>query len=261
MCAWKIGVMVESLQLGLRRGVEKAAELGADGIQFHGTSDEMQPDRMTTEKRLEFVDFVRDQGLTITALGGDCGKGLLDAETNTWVVPETKAFVDLAVDLGTRVVTAHVGTLPRDEYSEAWRVGVQAAREIADYAANRGVIFAGETGYEAAEVLGRFLEKVGSPGFQINYDPANLVIKGFDHLSGVDVLGEHIVHTHAKDAVRHDDGTFTEVPLGKGAVDFPKYLEKLHAVGFQGFLVIEREVSDRPVEDIAWAVDFLRQFP
>ena len=260
MCAWNIGVVVESFQLGARHGVEKAAELGADGIQLHCTSGDMEPGRMTTEKRLEFADFVRDQGLTITALGGDFGKGLLDAETNEWVVPRTREVVDLAVDLGTRVVTTHVGYLPEDEYSEQWRAGVRAVREVADYAAARGVVFAGETGYEAPEVLHRFLERVGSPGFKINYDPANLVIKGFDHLGGVDVLGEHIVHTHAKDAVRHDDGSFTEMRLGEGAVDFSQYLEKLRRVGFKGFLAIEREVSDRPIEDVAAAVEFLRQF-
>lgn len=260
MCAWKIGVMIESFRLGVKGGIEKAAELGADGFQIYCTSGEMDPDALSTEKRLEFVDFVREQGLIISALCGDLGKGLLDAETNEWVVPTCKRFVDLAVDLRTHIVTTHIGHLPDDEYCDRWRIGVAAVREIADYAANRGVFFASETGGEAPEVLERFLVKVGSPGIRVNYDPANLVMGGYDHLGGVDVLGEYIVHTHAKDGVQHDDGTCAEVPLGEGAVDFPQYLKKLAGAGYSGFLTIEREVGDDPAADISAAVEFLRQF-
>ncbi len=260
MCAWKIGVMIESFRLGTRRGIEKAAELGADGFQIYCTSGDMEPGNLSTEKRLELADFVRDQGLVISALCGDLGKGLLNAETNEWVVPKCKEFVDLAADLGTRIVTTHIGPLPEDEYGEEWRTGVPAVREVADYAANRGVSFASETGAEAPEVLHRFLVRVGSPGIKVNYDPANLVMNGFDHLGGVEVLAEYIVHTHAKDGVRRDDGTCEEVPLGAGGVAFPKYLEKLNGVGYKGFLTIEREGGNDPVSDIAAAVDFLRQF-
>ena len=132
MCAWKIGVMVDSFRLGAREGIEKAAELGADGFQIYCTSGAMEPGNMTTEKRLEFVDFVRDQGMVISALCGDLGAGLLDAEANEWVVPKCREFVDLAMDLGTHVVTTYMGHLPDDEYCEHWRVGVAAAREVAD---------------------------------------------------------------------------------------------------------------------------------
>ncbi len=260
MCAWKIGVMIESFRLGTRAGIRKAAELGADGFQIYCTSGDMEPGAMSTEKRLEFADFVRDEGLVISALCGDLGKGLLDAEANTWVVPKCKEFVDLAVDLGTRIITTHVGTLPENEHDRKWRVGVPAVREIADYAVGRGVSFASETGGEAPEVLRRFLERVGSPGMKVNYDPANLVMNGFDHLGGVEILADYVVHTHAKDGVRLDDGTGKEVPLGEGGVDFPKYLDALDAAGFKGFLTIEREVGDDPVSDVAAAVEFLRQF-
>ena len=44
--------------------------------------------------------------------------------------------------------------------------------------------------------------------------------------------------------------SFLEVPLGTGSVDFPKYLEALTAVGYKGFLTIEREVGKSPEKDI-----------
>ena len=47
--------------------------------------------------------------------------------------------------------------------------------------------------------------------------------------------------------------------LAEGDVDFDVYLPALHNAGFDGFLTIEREVGDNPVDDIAMAVGFLKE--
>ena len=101
---------------------------------------------------------------------------------------------------------------------------------------------------------------VGSPGGRVNYDPANLCMMGFDHLGDVHLLGEYIVHTHAKDGIRNsaNEGGHKEVPLGKGDVEFPSYLAALREIGFDGYLTIERECGDDPVADVAEAVSFLK---
>jgi len=46
----KIGVMVESFRLGFRAGVEKAASLGAAGIQAYATGGELAAHEMTPAK-------------------------------------------------------------------------------------------------------------------------------------------------------------------------------------------------------------------
>jgi len=51
---------------------------------------------------------------------------------------------------------------------------------------------------------------------------------------------------------------FEETPLGKGNVDFDGYLKALKDIGYEGFLTIEREVGDNPVQDIMEAIAFLR---
>ena len=52
--------------------------------------------------------------------------------------------------------------------------------------------------------------------------------------------------------------SFLELPLGQGDVPFPRYLDALRAIGYHGFLTIEREVGDQPEQDIAAAVHFLK---
>lgn len=253
----KVGVMIESFRLGVKGGIKKAAEIGADGFQIYVTGGEMAPWNMSATARKDFVQFVADQGLVISALCGDLGHGFLDASKNDELVAKSKACVDLAVDLGTDVVTTHIGTLPEEEDDPRWKACYEAVLELAAYGESKGVYFATETGPESAEHLLRFLETVPSTGIKVNYDPANFVMAGFDQLGGVKVLRDYIVHTHAKDGVRVD-GRGKEVPLGDGAVDFPAYIALLDEIGYDGFHTIEREVGDDPVSDIVKAVEFLR---
>ena len=53
---------------------------------------------------------------------------------------------------------------------------------------------------------------------------------------------------------------FRELPLGKGAVDFPNYFAALREIDYNGYLTIEREVDTRPVKDISEAITFIKKF-
>ena len=54
----KIGVMVESFRRGFRGGVEKAAALGAQGIQVYATRGDMAPENLVGARRKEFLDLL-----------------------------------------------------------------------------------------------------------------------------------------------------------------------------------------------------------
>jgi len=159
------------------------------------------------------------------------------------------------------VVTTHIGTVPAEENAKK-DVMRKACRELALYADSIGSAFAVETGPETAVVLCEFLDSLGAGGVRVNYDPANLVMcVADDPVKGVHTLGKYIVHTHAKDGIQvtADPVTWEELPLGKGGVKWDDYLLALKAVGFDGFLTIEREVGDSPEADIRMAADFLRE--
>jgi L-ribulose-5-phosphate 3-epimerase len=271
----KIGVLVDNLELPLREGLNKARELGADGFQAYVTHGEMTPENLVGSVLSDLKAFIADLGLEISALCGDLGKGFLDPQANQDVIPRSKEFVDLAVKLGVKIVTTHIGTLPEDENAPQWQVGVAAVRDLAAYAHSKGCVFASETGPEEPTRLLRFLQLVDTPGMGINYDPANLIMLGpFDHIGGVHVLKDYIVHTHAKDGVclmkrESETNDFVELPLGEGGVVFPYYLRALNEIGYDGYLTIERELmrkegakveivpGDR-LGDIARAIQFLR---
>lgn len=284
MTTFKIGVIADSFRKGPRDGVRAAKEVGAEGFQIYAVSGELSPEKMDKEARASFRAYCDGLGLEIAALCGDLGMhGFMDASRNADRILRSKRIVDLAADLGTHVVTTHIGVVPDDRKAPAYGILQTACRELGIYAAARGVTFAIETGPEPAPVLRAFLDDLGVKGIGVNLDPANLaMVGGYDPVDAVRRLGPYIVHTHAKDGRRlkpcsakevytaFADGTykqlvarlggapFIEVPLGEGAVPWDAYLAELKAVGFRGFLTIEREVGTDPAADIAGAVQFLK---
>ena len=278
---FKIGVMADSFRLPPREGIKKAHELGADGLQVYAVHGEICPEAMDAAARQDFKAYCAGLGLEIAALCGDLGgHGFQIADENPAKIERSRAIVDLAVDVGTRVVTTHIGVVPEDESSERFETMRKACYELGEYAASKGVTFAIETGPETADRLKSFLMAVDSKGIGVNMDPANLVmVTGDDPVKAVHTLADYIVHTHAKDgrnlqpcdAERIYAGFaeggieglnfgdyFEEVPLGEGDVDFDAYLAALKEIGFDGFLTIEREVGGDPAGDIKAAIDFLR---
>lgn len=256
MARLKIGVMIESLRLGVRPGIERAAELGLDGFQLYVTGGEMAPENLSRSGRREFRKFVEHSGLAISALCVELG-GYTDRASVDEKIVRTQRMLDLGVDLGVVVHTAHIGRVPEDPAAPERRTLAEALTAICNHAAERGRCFATETGPEDTELLRDFLASIGSEGARVNFDPANLVMNGFDPVRGVADLADLIVHTHAKDGVRHDDGKKEEVPLGQGQVPWERYLAALDEAGFDGYLTIEREVGENPLADIVAAKRFL----
>ncbi|MBQ9851109.1 MAG: sugar phosphate isomerase/epimerase [Clostridia bacterium] len=276
MGRFPIGVIINSFRTDIPTAVKKAAAVGAQGIQVYATSGEMAPENMNAEKRAAFKALVADNGLVISALCGDLGGGFGYKDENPARVEKSKRILDLAKELGTDVVTTHIGVVPADKNHDRYKVMQEACFELSRYADEIGAHFAIETGPETSAMLKEFLDGLGSTGVGVNLDPANLVmVTGDDPAGAVYNLQKYIVHTHAKDGkmlcyrdpeivygIKKDPlvtgDSFIEVPLGEGSVDWTKYLAALEDIGYKGFLTIEREVGDDPEKDIRKAVDFLK---
>ncbi len=272
---FSIGVLADSFRLGVEEDIRKAREVGATGIQLYATSGPLAPESLTPARRGELRDIIASNGLTVSALCGDLGGGFADPAQNKWRVEKSKRIMDLAKELGTHVITTHIGVVPASPDHPRWKILQEACEALGEYGDSVGAYFAVETGPEPAAVLRRFLDSLHSRSVRVNLDPANLaMVTGDDPVRAVGILGEYIVHTHAKDGVLLRAGNpeityrmippdadvgpeFKEVPLGEGSVDFPRYLQALDAVGYHGFLTIEREVGEQPERDIRTAVTFL----
>ena len=265
MRVFEIGVMFGCFRQDFDTGLETARNIGASKLQVGWEWKDLP----ASEQR-DYLKRIQSHGLGVSAVCGDFD-GIRRGDKG--VIELAKKSIDLALNLGTDVVTSHIGVIP-DVHNEQWEKMASLAAPIADYAASVGARVAIETGPESPETLADFIDSINPKGLAANLDPANLaMVGGYDPVEAVYTLRHRIAHTHAKDGIRLSGYTaaqlygglvnpggyvYMEVPLGKGDVNFPRWVAALDEVGFEGVLAIEREVGTSPVDDIALAVSVLR---
>lgn len=277
----KIGVITDCFKKSHIEGIKIAKDLGLDGVQIYATTGEFSPETLTEESKAEYKALLKEKGLVVSALCGDMGGyGFEREEDNAERIEKTKKIVDLAVEFGTKVVTTHIGVIPEDKNNPRYKVMLDALTKCGLYAKEKGVTLAIETGPEKAKTLLAFLIDTKG-GVGVNLDPANFtMVTGQDAVEAVYILKDYIVHTHVKDGKMLDEKQdptevyhafavggvdalnackgFEELPIGKGDVDWKNYLKALKEIGYDGFLTIEREAGDKPIEDITSAVCFIK---
>jgi L-ribulose-5-phosphate 3-epimerase len=264
----KIGAMTTSFRKPFQESLEAAAALHVDGVQIWATNityydpnhpvGELDPDLTGEKERKELLATLKRLNLEISALCGDLGRGFIKPDHLREDVEKTKRMMDLCAALGVKVLTSHIGRIPDDPNSPAWKTAAEALEDVGAHGDAIGVFFASETGPESGADLAKFLRSLKARSIRANYDPANITMRGFDAVQGVYDLGDLIVHTHAKDG--HGPGPNRgEVPLGEGDVDWSRYLKALKDIGYDGYLTIEREVGEDPAADIVTAAGFLRE--
>lgn len=282
----KIGTIVESLKLPLFDGLDKASELGAEGVQIYAVARNGHNLLEYSQRQLrELRQRCQDNNLQVAALCGDLGGyGFRQTDGNPKRVDLSKRLIDIALKLGTNVMTTHIGVVPENTSCQIYSAMAKSLREVGEHAVRSGAYLAIETGPETPEALKYFIEKaVASKGIAVNMDPANLVmVQNTDPAKAVYLLKDHIVHTHAKDGVHiqacnpvkvytafaeggfkqlvaETGELFKETPLGYGGVNWQDYIQALKDINYQGFLTIEREVGSNPVGDIDLAIKFLNK--
>lgn len=262
MGSLKTGAFLSSFRLGFRQSLEQATEIGLAGLQLSSLAGEIDVEKMTAAQAGEIRRLFGDYGLVISAVCGDIGGfAVEDRALAEERIVQTRRIMDNTLELGVAIVQTHIGFIPEDMKGPQVANMIRCLEEIGGYGLDVGLYLATETGPEPAQTMKIFLDRLAVPSIKVNYDPANLVMNGFDAIGGVRQLGDYIVHSHAKDGRREpDEMGRKEQPLGRGEVDFPAYIKAMEDIGYDGFYVIEREVGEDPAGDIREAAEFLSRF-
>ena len=152
----------------------------------------------------------------------------------------------MAAELEIPAVCTHMGFIPENPGDGEYHSFLSAARWLAERFRECGVRLHFETGQETPVTLLRVMGDLGADNVGLNFDPANLLMYGkANPIDALDIVGKYVGGVHAKDGMYPTSGyeLGEEKPLGQGRVNFPAFLEKLQAVGYDGPLTIEREIS------------------
>ncbi len=258
MVPLKIGISIPSLRQPLTKGLMTAARLGAHGVELD-VRGELRPNTLSETGLRQLRKLLEDHSLRVVAVSYPTRRGYQVSEQIEARVAGTKEAMKLAYRLGAPVVVNHVGLVPAESEGTEWNLLVDALSDLGRYGHHVGARLAAQTGSESGADLARLIAALPTGAIGVDLDPGQLLVNGFSPLDAIETLGPHVVHVHATDGVRDlARGRGLEVPLGRGAADYPALLAKLEEPGYRGYFTIARQDAADPVREIGAAVEYLK---
>ena len=262
--------------LGIRGVIDKAAELGFEGIEFVDGGYLDIPD----EEIAAIGAYAREKGLETVDLcvGADLWNG--DTESG---VAALKKNVDKALLLGCKLMRHDVAySLPCRKYgigySDALLALVPACREVTEYAASKGVRTMTENhGYfsQDAERVMSLINGVGHPNFGALVDLGNFMCADEDPAVSVSKLIPYAFHIHAKDFLFKPgteiapDGTWFSTRagnhlrgavIGHGCAKIPQSIGIVKRSGYDGWISVEFEGVEDNLRGIELGLANLKRY-
>jgi sugar phosphate isomerase/epimerase len=260
MNRFKLGIVLETTGLPVRRALQEVSRLGVHGVQID-TAGDLAPDRLTDTGRREFRNLLKTYNLELSALNCPLRRGLDVAENLQPRVEHVRKVMQLAFDLGPRRVIVPLPKVPEDAAAPRALTARESLSALGSFGDRVGTVLALEAGLDSGEKVRDYLTSFDTGSLLVNFDPANFLLNGFDPLASLTALAGKVSHTHARDArAATVSGVAREVPVGAGDVEWMVYVATLESIDYRGFLTVDREAGDDRFADAAAGVRFLKRF-
>ena len=156
--------------------------------------------------------------------------------------------------MGVSDMVIHAGFIPNNPFDPAYASLKTAVELLSAHCEKLGVNVLFETGGESPVTLLRLFTDIGRDNLFINLDPANMLMYGYANpVDALHTVGKYVRNIHGKDGVPPTDPVKlgAETPVGEGMVDFYAMFRKLKALGYDRYIIIEREIEgDQQTADI-----------
>jgi len=265
------------LRLGLIIGVQKDPQAAISKVHDLGLPttqillDDFKPEMLASlRKALESYN-VEATSLVVGGPGpevydfyqGPLTCGLVPRQYRAARLDRIKKASEFAKQCGIPAVQTHCGFIPENPNDVLYSEVVLAIREAASACKSHGQNFRCETGQETPITLIRAIKDVGLDNIGVNFDLANLILYGKGNpVDAIELFAPYVQGIHAKDGLFPTDPKELgkEVPIGQGKVDFPRIIQRVKELNYQGAVTIEREISGpQQVEDVKAAKAFLEK--
>jgi len=230
--------------------IRKCADYGADGVELtqYYFQQPITPAYVASLKREAFL-----QGLTIT--GTPIGNTFTHpaGEARDAQLKHMRDWIDVSGDIGSPAIRTFAGNTPKGLTEEQARKNVVECLEIVgEHAAKRGVYLALENhgGVVAtAEGLLDILKQVKNPWVAVNLDSGNFHSE--DPYAELEKIAPYAVTIQFK----------TEMVFNKKKTpaDFGRILKMIRAVNYRGFITLEHEAAEDPVEAVPRHLEAMRK--
>ena len=267
-------------ELGILGIIDKAAELGFDGIEY-------AEGPWAKDAAPDLPEQIRERaakcGIEIVALavGADFlngSNGDLDAE-----IERVKRWVDFAARMGAPkmrhdITRGFTGRKYSIGYDDALPRCAQATRAITEYAAEKGIETMTENhgfySQDAARVE-KLINTVAHENFGALVDLGNFMCADEEPTKSVAIMAPYAIHVHAKDFlwksgmdIDPGEGWFRTrgmnylrgAIIGQGVANIYQSVQILKKVGYDGYLTVEFEGAEDNLKGIRIGRDNLLRF-
>ena len=234
------------------------------------------PRLWTAENAVLLQEMLQEYGITVSAFwcgwegpvvwdfyDGQITLGLVPPEYRQMRICNIIDGADIAHRLGITDVVTHMGFIPENPNDPNFNGFCVAVRTVAQHLCANGQYLLFETGQETPVTMLRCFEKVGCDNLGVNLDTANLILYGkANPVDALDVFGRYVRNIHAKDGRYPENGHHLgqETRIGEGKVDFRALFARLHELGYDSHVTIEREIDgSEQIRDILASREYLAQ--
>ncbi|MCE5216723.1 sugar phosphate isomerase/epimerase [bacterium] len=241
-----------------RERMQLAADAGLDGIEIGQVETQAETE--------EIAAAAADAGLEVHSVM--CGThwrlplSSTDEAVREQGVEGVKQALHVAKWSGADTVLVVPGIVTEDiSYAAAYELSKKSIREILPTAEQLGVNIALENVWSKFLLspieFRDFIDSFESDLVKAYFDVGNILLFGYPH-QWIDILGERIVKIHVKD-FNTDNRQF--VSLLTGSVDYPRVMNALRGVGYNGYITAEvsayRQFPEQFVFDTARQLHYI----
>jgi sugar phosphate isomerase/epimerase len=261
--------------------IEKASQLGVDGLEMHNLFFEDQGDATLDE----VIKKCEELGLAIPMMCFSPDFTDPDPKKRRDELAKQKKAIDLTARLGGKFCRTLSGQ-NRPGLDRKKTVGwcVEMIREAVAYAEEKDIIINIENHYKdgyweypefalRSDIFLEIIEQIDSPYFGINFDPSNTIVAGEDPIELLQKIKSRVVTMHASDRSLKG-GSIADLrklerdPLhgyakviqhgviGKGMNDYDAIFTILRDAGFNGWVSIEDGMNG--MEELRQSAEFLK---
>jgi L-ribulose-5-phosphate 3-epimerase len=233
-----------------------AARAGYHGVEINGLPDAASRDAARRAAEKVGIELPSIMG------GGHWQYPLssADEEVRQRGLQSMRESVDTAVAVGASVVLVVPAVINDTQlYSHAYERSVQSMRELAPYAAERGIRLGVENVWNrfilTPREMRQYLDELDAPNVGLYFDCGNILNYGYPQ-TWIRELGDRIIKVHVKD---FDASTRQFRHLLQGSVNWPEVRRALSEVGYDDYLTVELPLyptySDQMVIDSSHHLD------
>jgi hexulose-6-phosphate isomerase len=247
-------------EMSLQEKFQLAADAGLDGLELTGVAEQGQAEDARASADGAGIEIASVMATTHWQLPLSSTDEAVRVE-GVRGVEESLKVADWA---GTDTVLVVPGVVDEDnQYHAALDLAAKSVRELLPVAEDLGVTIALENVWNkfllSPVEMRDFIDQFDSEHVAAYFDVGNILLYGYP-VHWIEVLGERIVRVHVKD-FNTESRTF--VPLLTGSVDYPRVINALLGIGYDGWLTAELarypQVPEQFVHDtsrhLQWIID------